>query len=222
MSISKKRDREMISWLSHQVRTPLSVLHNLASLALEGGYQESQRIEMMKIIRDEAGRMKILVGDLIDLQRIEAGIEDFDPTWLAMSSVMEEAVRRAGVSRDTVTVTEAGDERVWGVRERLTQMVEAVLRHSAALRAPGSMIDLEVETTHEATVVLIRDEGPQVGSDPEEILCLGGTSGQRPGDLDLAVARAIADVHQGRVEVVNRSPAGVEFRITLPRGPAGP
>ena len=220
--------RELIAWISHDLRTPLAGLRAMSE-ALEDGLVESPEL-YYKQIRAQVDRLTGMVDDLFDLSRIQVGafavdvepvsLDDLVSDCLAALDPLARATEVAlcGHSDGPATVTGNAAE----LNRALTNLVANAIQHTA----PGGHVDVRLHAEHgQHAVVLVRD---QCGGIPQAAVPRVFDVGYRhepartprPGQpggagLGLAIARGIVDAHAGTVDVHN-VPGGCEFRLELP------
>ncbi|QXJ22948.1 HAMP domain-containing histidine kinase [Actinomadura graeca] len=220
--------RELVAWVSHDLRTPLAGLRAMAE-ALEDGVVADQRTvrRYHERIRVEAERLTEMVDDLFELSRIHAGALRLSRRRVGLADLVAEAV--AG----TEPLARAKGVRVRGdVREGLPVQVDTgelgralrnlvvnAIRHTpsdGAVEIIGEVLDGEARVT-------VADA---CGGIPEEDLprvfdvAFRGEAARTPGGgagLGLAIARGIVEAHAGRIGVANEGP-GCRFEVRLPLG----
>lgn len=220
--------RELIAWISHDLRTPLAGLRAMSE-ALEDGLVEAPEL-YYKQIRAQVDRLAGMVDDLFDLSRIQAGafavdvepvsLDDLVSDCLAALDPLARAaeVTLCGHSDGPATVTGNAAE----LNRALTNLVANAIQHTA----PGGHVDVHLHAEDGPhAVVLVRD---QCGGIPQAAVPRLFDVGYRhepartprPGEpggagLGLAIARGIVGAHAGTVDVRN-VPGGCEFRLELP------
>jgi signal transduction histidine kinase len=224
--------RDLVSWVSHDLRTPLAGLRAMAE-ALEDGVIDDPE-QYYKQIGASVERLNQMVEDLFDLSRIQAGVVSREVENISLDDLVSDCiaaleplaaaqgVRLTGAVSGATAVSGNGPE----LNRALTNLVANAIRHT---RAQGA-VDVRVGLTpvgSDGTIaeVLVRDE---CGGIPEEHLSRvfdvgfrgeaartssGGNSGG--AGLGLAITRGIVEAHAGTVEVSNR-PGGCQFRVRLP------
>ncbi|MFD9005336.1 sensor histidine kinase [Streptomyces sp. NPDC059582] len=215
--------RELVAWISHDLRTPLAGLRAMSE-ALEDGVA-ADPYRYLRQIRTEVERLNDMVGDLFELSRIHAGALALSTSRMSLYDLVDDAlagvdplarehgVRLVGDRIEPVPVEVDGREmsRVLG-----NLLVNAIRRTPAdgtvavaAVRSPDG-------------VVLSVTDG--CGGIPEEdlprVFDTGwrGTHARTPpagAGLGLAIVRGIVEAHQGRAAVRN-IPGGCRFEVTLP------
>lgn len=235
LSASRERERaletsrrELVAWISHDLRTPLAGLRAMAE-ALEDGVAEDPA-RYHRQIRTEVDRLNTMVGDLFELSRIHAGSLTLAPTRLSLYDLVGDALagadplaREYGVRLVPARVEPLPVE----VDGREMSRVLANLLVNAIRRTPADgTVALAAEPGADpGTVLLSVTDG--CGGIPEadlpRVFDTGwrGTEARTPpggAGLGLAIVRGIVEAHKGRADVRN-VPGGCRFEVTLPLAP---
>ena len=197
--------------VSHDLRSPLTaILASAGALAnADLTLDDADRAELTHAIRHEAERLDRVVGDLLDLSRLEAGaVEAHRELWSA-----DELVAQAldGSDRVHVQLDEtAPPVRVDGpqVERALANLIGNALKFSP----PGSPVTVRVESGATELRIHVVDQGPGIRAEDRDGLFRPFHS----GGLGLAIARGFAEVNGGAVWAQD-DPTGGHFVLALPR-----
>ena len=222
--------RELVAWVSHDLRTPLAGIRALAEALEDGVAADPETIERYhRTIRTEVDRLSALVDDLFELSRINSGTLRLQLEKVSLNELVSEAVAGAsGLARAKGVRLEgrvhpAGAELEMSPQEMtrvLRNLLENAIRHTPS---DGSVVvDAALEDGH--ALVLVADE---CGGIPDEDigrvfdLAFRGEAARTNADdagagLGLAIARGIVEAHHGEIEVEN-GPRGCRFTVRLPR-----
>ncbi len=222
--------RELVSWVSHDLRTPLAGMRAMAEALEDGLAAEPQRYHRQ--IRVEVDRMTRQVDALFELSRIHAGVLRLAPEPLALGDVISEALatadpiaRAAGV-RIHGTVADGVDVAAdpAALARIVTNLVANAIRHTPA----GGLVEIEGAALADAIEISVSDQcGGIAAADLERLFQVGwqGTSARTPDDgtelnprgsgLGLAIVQGLAHAHGGRVTVRNHD-TGCRFAVLLP------
>jgi two-component system, OmpR family, sensor histidine kinase KdpD len=224
---SERLRNSLLAALSHDLRTPLTVLGGLAeSLALTAPKLSSQQLEAAQAIQDEARRMSTMVSNLLDMARIESGEVKLNLQWQPLEEVVGAALEaaRAMLQKHTVVVQLPRDLPLVkfdavAIERVLVNLLENVSKYTP----PGSTVTLSAQVMGEELSVSVADNGPGLPAGREEAVFQKFTRGEResatPGvGLGLAICRAIIESHQGRISAAQRPGGGAVFTFTLPLG----
>ena len=224
---SERLRNSLLAALSHDLRTPLTILVGLAeSLTLTKPALSSEQLETAGAIQDEARRMSTLVGNLLDMARIESGEVTLNLQWQPLEEVVGAALdaTREMLKQHHVEVRLARDLPLVRFDALLIERVLVNLLENASKYTPaGSQVILSAEAAGEELTVSVSDNGPGLPVGREEAVFQKFTRGDResatPGvGLGLAICRAIVEAHHGKIVGTNRAGGGVTFSFTLPLG----
>jgi two-component system sensor histidine kinase KdpD len=224
---SERLRNSLLAALSHDLRTPLTVLVGLAeSLALTKPPLSAEQLESTEAIQDEARRMSTLVSNLLDMARIESGEVKLNLQWQPLEEVVGSALNatREMLKHHLVEVHLPRDLPLIHIDALLIERVLVNLLENASKYTPsGSKITMAAEIVGDQLSVSVSDNGPGLGAGREEAIFQKFTRGEResatPGvGLGLAICRAIVESHQGRIVASHRPGGGARFTFTLPLG----
>jgi two-component system sensor histidine kinase KdpD len=215
----------LLSSVSHELRTPLSTI-KAATTSLIGDeipWEAPARTDLLSVVDEETDYLNYLVGNLLDMSRIEAGALKPKRQWNVLSEIVEGVLARLHrtLSGFTLDIRIPDDLPVVPVDYSQMEQVFVNLLNNAAKYAPqGSTIQLEAGLQDENTaLVSVTNEGPQVTpghldrifdkfyriTEPEKV---SGTG------LGLSICKGIIEAHGGRIWA--ECSRWVAFRFTLP------
>ncbi len=224
---SERLRNSLLAALSHDLRTPLTVLVGLAeSLALTKPPLSPEQLESAEAIQDEARRMSTLVSNLLDMARIESGEVKLNLQWQPLEEVVGSALNAARemLKHHLVEVHIPRNLPLIHIDALLIERVLVnLLENASKYTPPGSKIVLAAEIVGDQLSVSVSDNGPGLGAGREEAIFQKFTRGEResatPGvGLGLAICRAIVESHQGKIVASHRPGGGARFTFTLPLG----
>jgi signal transduction histidine kinase len=225
--------RELVSWVSHDLRTPLAGMRAMTEALEDGLAGDPSRYHRQ--IRTEVDRMVRMVDDLFELSRLNAGVLTMAPETVALGDVVSEAiagadpmararsVRLGGRVEDGLAVTADAV----GLSRVVSNLVMNAIRHTPADgtvevrgRSVADGVELSVsdqcggipEADMDRVFDLAWRGGPARTPDRSEELA--GVSG---AGLGLAIVKGIVEAHRGDVRVENTGP-GCRFLVHLPTG----
>jgi two-component system, OmpR family, sensor histidine kinase KdpD len=224
---SERLRNSLLAALSHDLRTPLTVLVGLAeSLALTKPPLSPSQLETADAIQDEARRMSTLVSNLLDMARIESGEVKLNLQWQPLEEVVGSALNaaRAMLKQHHVDVQIPRDLPLVRFDALLIERVLVnLLENASKYTPPGSTVTLTAEVIGDRLSVSVMDDGPGLPPGQQEAVFQKFTRGEResatPGvGLGLAICRAIVESHQGKIVAADRPGGGARFTFTLPLG----
>jgi two-component system sensor histidine kinase KdpD len=218
----------LLSAVSHDLRTPLSVITGAASTLLENDrpLAEDTSRELATSILDEAERLNRLVANLLDMTRLEAGALQVHAEWQPIEEVIGAVLHRmSGRLGDHPLSTHLPADLPFVCLDDLLihQVLVNLLENAARHTPPGTAIDVSAGVKEQSLVVEVADRGPGLPpGDPQRLFdkfVRGVDSSSRKGaGLGLAICRGIVELHGGRIEAENRPGGGAVFRFSLPLG----
>ncbi len=216
----------LLSSVSHDLRTPLAAITGAATSLLEGSARlgESTRREMVETISEEAGRLNRLIGDLLEMTRLESGALRVRKEWHSLEEVVGAALGRleAELGDRPVMVDIPDDLPLVPLDDVLFEQVVRNLVENAHKYSPtGSPIEIRGRIESGKLRFTVADRGPGLRAGEEqrafEKFYRGAAGSDRAGvGLGLAICRGIVEAHQGSITAANRPGGGAEFTVWLP------
>jgi len=214
--------------VSHDLRTPLAAITGAASgLLVDPPPGPELRRELASTVLEEAERLNRLVGNLLDMTRLEAGTLEPRREWHSLEEVIGGALARveryAGGRRVVAELAEGLPlvpiDAVL-VEQALVNLLENALRHGGA----AGVVKVSARVESKSALLEVQDDGPGFpAQDAERLFDKFYRAAGGPGaGLGLAIARAIVTAHGGRIWAESRTPTGAAFRFTLPLGELSP
>lgn len=217
--------RELVAWVSHDLRTPLAGMRAMAE-ALEDGVAEDPA-RYRRQIRTEVDRLAAMVDDLFELARIHAGTLKLHLDQVSLSDLVsdslagadalarERGVRLHGHAAGNICVRADGKE----LSRLVTNLIVNAIRHTPA----EGRVDIRLDAAGDRVRIAVSDEcGGIPSADLARVFDVAwrGTNARTPGPdggagLGLAIVRGIAEAHAGDVTVRNVG-GGCRFEVTLP------
>lgn len=208
--------------VSHDLRTPLTVIKTSASnlLNLHQTVGEAERVEMLRMIDHQADQLNTMVGDLLDISRLEAGALQMKLEWNSLEEVTGDVVAEVfeRTKEERISIRFPDDMPLvsfdYGlIRQALSNLVENSLRYEP----PKGCIEILGENHDDEARVCIRNHGPNIPTEERELIMepfyhgKGGNIG-----LGLAIAKGIIEAHHGRIWVEDTPGGGATFVFALP------
>lgn len=220
---SEQRERNFLMTVSHELRTPLTAIRGHVDALQEGLADDPDaRAASLDVVGAEADRLSRLVGDVLDLAKLEADrftlrSEEVDLAQLAEQahgSLLEEARRRdidfECVLDDDVVVTTDGD--------RLLQVVTNLLANALQWTPDGGRVELRLARDGANVTITVQDSGPGISSELRTNIFrpFFSTNGAGGTGLGLAIAHELAVALGGGLTLESEVGHGTRFVLTLP------
>ena len=221
---SERLRNSLLSSVSHDLRTPLAGITGAASSLLEDqpSLDAATNRELAQSIYDEANRLNLLVRNLLDMTRLEAGGIEVRKAWQPLEEVLGAALTYVEplLAGRQVTVRLAPDLPLVPLDEvSTTQVLVNLLENAVKYTPPASPIELAAWAEGTRVVVEVADRGPGLPPGDEERIFEKFYRGQKTASgvgLGLAIARGIVEAHGGTIWAENRPGGGALFRFALP------
>jgi signal transduction histidine kinase len=230
----RRRERDVLANISHDLKTPLTSIQGFAGALIDGTCPPEEYPTAARIIYDEAERMNHLVGDVLQLSRLEAGELILSLGPVDLHELLTQSARRfAGTAEQAgvllrVETPADGPLRILGDRGRLEQVLGNLLDNALRYTPSGGRIDLvggPIEEEGRPMVrLLVRDTGrgipaddlPRIferfyQADKSRVAGRGGGSG-----LGLAIVRELIARQNGTIRAESIQGAGTAITILLP------
>ncbi len=224
---SEQLRNSLLSVLSHDLRTPLTVMSGLAeSLNLVGPPMPREQAEIAQAIHEEAVRTSALVNNLLDMARLQSGKVRIHQEWQPLEEIIGAAVqsRAAMLAGHTIDIRLPADLPMLYFDPVLMERVFCNLLENAAKYTPaGSTVTLSAQRYGDTVEIVVEDNGPGLPEGRKEALFKKFSRGQGESvtsGVGLAIVRAIVEAHQGTIKAENRPDGGARFIIRLPAGQA--
>jgi signal transduction histidine kinase len=225
LSDAERQERNFLMSVSHELRTPLTAIRGHVDALREGVAEDSEaRAASLDVIAREGARLERLVGDVLDLAKLEARrftvlTEEVDMERLcdqAYSAFGEEARRRRIDYEKRFeaqpTIVSDGD--------RVLQIISNLLSNAFRWTPDGGRVELELAASNGRVSVAVDDSGPGVAVEEQERIFRPFWSRDDSGTgLGLAIAHELAVALGGSIELDSRPGQGSRFKLVLPSGP---
>jgi len=225
--LSERLRSSILAALSHDVRTPLTVLYGLAdTLALPQQNLPEPLRETACAIRDQAMRLNNMVSNLLDMARLHAGQVQLLKEWQPIEEVIGASIKLSGSTFQghVVKVHLADDLPLLEFDAVLLERVFCnLIENAAKYSPPNTQIDIFVdrnETEAEITVCNVGNGFPKDKlSTVFEPFERGNAEANVVGvGMGLAICRAVVEAHGGEISAINLADSGACLRFTLPLG----
>jgi PAS domain S-box-containing protein len=230
----EKLDRtksEFLSIVSHEFRTALTGIQGFSELIRDGGLEQDEVRAYGGYIFNDADRVNRLIGDMLDLDRMESGRMTMRTADVDINDILMEAIARANSSTVTVEFKSDLDPRlpiVAGDRDRLIQVVSNLVNNAVKYSPEGGTVILSSRADGKYALVSVTDTG--IGIPADEISHVferfrrvrSGVAQSIPGTgLGLTIVKQIVEMHGGKIWVESAVGHGSSFHFTIPLAPEG-
>ncbi|MEX2552332.1 MAG: HAMP domain-containing sensor histidine kinase [Actinomycetota bacterium] len=220
--------RELVAWVSHDLRTPLAGIRAIAEALEDGVVTDPETIERYyRTLRQETDRLAHLVDDLFELSRINAGALSLNFTPVPLAELVSDALAGAAALAENKGVklegAVAGSPVVEASVSEFSRVLHNLLENAVRYTPSEGSVSLQAGLAGGHAVVTVTDECggiPETDLNRVFDLAFRGKAARTPGSdggagLGLAIARGIVEAHHGGIEVQNLAP-GCRFTVRLP------
>jgi signal transduction histidine kinase len=222
LSEADEQERNFLMSVSHELRTPLTAIRGHVDALREGVADDPEvRAASLDVIAAEADRLDRLVGDILDLAKLEANRftvlqEEVDMGRLcdqAYAAFGEEA-RRRGIDYDK---RYAAEPTILSDGDRVLQIISNLLSNAFRWTPDGGRVELELASENGSVSVAVDDTGPGITPHERERIFRPFWSNDTSGTgLGLAIARELASALGGRIDLESEPGKGSRFELVLP------
>jgi signal transduction histidine kinase len=214
--------RRLLHDVSHELRSPLARLQAAADLMRQ---QPERAAEFIERIERDTARMDTLVGELLTLARLDAGINGKLDEEVDLREVIADIADDARIEADakgcTVEVGAGDTALTRGSHELLQRAIENVVRNAVRHSPPGGRVVLAAHAVDGMLRVTVADDGPGVfdadlGAIFDPFFRSGSAHATSGYGLGLAITRRVIEAHGGRVAATNRPGGGLLVTLELP------
>jgi two-component system NtrC family sensor kinase len=225
----KELDRiksEFVTTVSHDLRSPLTSILGYIELIERAGEINEQQQEFINRVQSSVQQISLMISDLLDLGRIEAGLDTTKVT-ISIEDIVKEiyesvlgAADAAGVDLHLRVDGEMG--KVFGDPIRLRQMLANLLDNAIKYTQSGGTISFSAKAEVDQVIIELTDTGPGIPqSDLPQLFDRFFRGSNVPDDvpgtgLGLAIVKSILDNHNGRIWVESNEGEGSSFSVVLP------
>jgi two-component system sensor histidine kinase KdpD len=217
----------LLSSVSHDLRTPLAVIKGAVTNLLDDTvvWEAAAQRELLCAVNDETDRLNRLVGNLLDMTRIESGAMQPARSWQDIAELVADVVARMRrlLGDRPLTIDIPADLPLVQISytqidQVLTNLLENIIKYTP----DGTPLAIQVRVERDAIAVTVRDHGPGIPDGMnmrifEKFVRLAGPERHADGTgLGLAICKGIVEAHGGRIWAENQPDGGAQITFTLP------
>jgi signal transduction histidine kinase len=224
------RKQELVSMVSHDLRTPLMSMQVSLELLSAGAMGElpDQARKELSVAEYSATRLIHLINDLLDIDKMEAGRFEIISRHTEICTIFERCIRsvRALADRHQVSIAMPDDDdtKVFADPDRLAQVITNLLSNAIKFSPPGSQVTMDYEDLPDATIIKIIDQGRGIPKGFEQKIferfqqvSAKDATEKKGSGLGLAICKAIVDAHNGTIGVQSAEGQGSTFWFRVPK-----
>lgn len=223
-----KMKSEFLNMVSHELRTPLTPIQVYSELMMTRKLTDEKIKNYATIINKETQRLGSLIGDLLDLSRIESGkglslsLEEVDFTEIIRT--VAETFKSASEKHTIILNIPEKSEKIFVDRNKMIQVMTNLMSNAVKYSPNGGKIYIALEEKNDKIYVSVKDEGLGISKDDlphifekfyraktDDVKKIGGTG------IGLPIVKYILELHNGGIEVESEYGKGSTFTFYVPK-----
>ena len=217
---------DLLSTMSHEMRTPLTAISGFAELLLNEPEIPEQQMRHIEIIYNEAEKLTELINRFLDVRRLKTDRTRINYEYLPVLDLLEKAKERCRdcKAHHLIQIECQADTQVYGNRQELTQVITQLLENACRYSPKGGEISLTAQSIADGTSISITDSG--IGIPEHELESIfkpfhridtGNRRSTGGVGLGLALTKEVIALHGGEINVKSTPDQGRAFTILLPK-----
>lgn len=222
--------RELVSNISHDLRTPLSAMQGyLETLIIKGNeLADDERSRYLKIARRHTVRLGMLIGDLFELSKLDSASVTPNLEAFSLPELVQDVAQEFQLEADNKNIAlavdlDANTPFTVGDIGLIQRVLENLVRNAIRFTPAGGEVTLSIAQRPRSVAVAVSDTGP--GIDDQDIPRIfdrfyravrGEEARSDSSGLGLAIVKRILDLHDSRITVLSKPDAGTRFEFELP------
>jgi signal transduction histidine kinase len=225
LSDAERQERNFLMSVSHELRTPLTAIRGHVDALREGVAEDPEAREAsLEVIAREGARLERLVGDVLDLAKLEAHRFTVHTEEVDMERLCDQAYNAFGEEARRRSIEYAkrfeAQPTIFSDGDRVLQIISNLLSNAFRWTPDGGRVQLELSASNGRVSVAIDDSGPGVAIEEQERIFRPFWSRDDSGTgLGLAIAHELAAALGGSIGLDSRPGEGSRFELVLPSGP---
>lgn len=226
----KETDRlknELVATVSHDLKQPLSVMNGYSELLLMQQKFDMQSINYVKMIQRSINNMRQLIDDLLNLARIESGMQ-LEMTALDLSALIDSCIEGIKPVADAKLMNIQADlpdamPPIMGEKSSLEQVFANLVSNAVKYTPPEGQIRIKIEQNEMNLRVAVQDNGLGISPEDQSHIFDRFYRVRRPETdsiegtgLGLAIVKRLVEAHNGQIGLESRLGEGSTFYVTLP------
>lgn len=224
---SDKLKTSLLSSVSHELRTPLATIKAAVSSLRSKtvSLDDASRYELLTAIEEETDRLNHLVGNLLEMSRIESGVLNPQRSWNSMAEIVYGVLKRMiQIRQDYVVDVEIPDDFPYVPVDyiQMDQVFTNLFSNCSKYAPIGSKITVRIRVWDEKQLLIqVKNQSPHIAEDQLERIFdkfyrMNGFENVTGTGLGLSICKGIIEAHGGKIWAQNE-PDGLSFYFTVPR-----
>lgn len=222
--------KEFLSSISHELKTPLTIIAGFIDLLSSdtGDMEPAERKETLDIIRRNANHLDVLINDILDISRLDAGTFKILPGAFNASELMrdiESSFISVLTQKDQTLLLDVPKEDIWvnADRTRISQVITNLVSNASKYSPENTEIEVTCEVEGDRLHLSVRDHGIGIPDEQKESLFTpffrvdNETTRKVSGTgLGLVIAKSIVEIHEGEINLKSEPDEGTTIEFWLP------
>lgn len=222
--LEKTKD-EMISAVSHEMRTPLTAMLGFSEFLLNNQVDTDKQREIIETIYHETERLNELIGSFLDMQRLSNDSPPFMKETLSVKEILTQAAKLYVINKKRCRVEMICPDdlpKIKGDSAKLHQVMINLLSNACKYSPEGSLVTIGAEQRNDKVIFFVEDEGIGIPAELREKVFdkfyrIDNSDKRKEGGtgIGLALVKEIITAHDGRVWIEQNSPVGSRVLFAL-------
>jgi PAS domain S-box-containing protein len=221
--------QEVMQMVTHDLRTPLATIGNVLSILEDGrvGEVSDRAKEMVQLAQKNVSRMLELVNDLLEVEKMKAGMLKLDLDEVSLADIFEESLHAvSGWAQEQKVRIEYVPTtlKVFADEGRIVQVLNNLLGNAIKFSPAGKRVVLSAHEAYDYVEVRVKDEGRGIPENQRDVIFerfqqvhLSDAANRGGSGLGLAICKAILERHGGSIRVDSEEGFGSTFSFRLPK-----
>jgi two-component system, OmpR family, sensor histidine kinase KdpD len=211
--------------ISHEFRTPISTIYGSADNLMNNSenLNAENKIKLITEIHKASDRLNRLVGNLLNISRLEAGYLNIKKDWCKINELIHSVINSLEENFKTHTIKTEIDEQFPLVKldyGLIEQVISNIIYNALIHTVENTIIKIQINIINNSLVIIISDNGsgiPEVEIDKifDKFYSIKGTNINGTG-LGLSIAKGFVEAHKGKIRAFNNEFNGLTFEIIIP------
>lgn len=225
---AERMKQEVVAMITHDLRTPLAVIENFLEMLDSDAFgQIDDRGKRLLMLADRStDRMMGLINDLLDIEKIKAGMMELDKSDVPVQDIFEEAAESlSGWAADHGVALKCRQSAliIRADRNRVCRVVANLVSNAVKYSPPQTEVEISAEICNDNVAISVRDQGRGIPKEKvaaifDRFQQVRSVEDQKTGSgLGLAICKAIVELHGGTIAVQSDEGKGSVFKFEIPR-----
>lgn len=229
MKKQEMQKNDFIKMANHELKTPVTTIKGYVQLLkkMRGDSEDKFLVNSLNTIENQVNKLTVLIGDLLDISRIESGKLPLNKKGFSLLKLVTETIEDIKASEPSHHINfelmHAADVEVYADKDRITQVLNNLLTNAIKYSPNAKTVNVELFVQKQTAIVSVEDFG--IGMDKEELRKIFDRFYRVSGDdeetfpgfgIGLFIVKDIMDRHEGKIWVESEKNRGSKFYFSLP------